>query len=139
MRRESKCKHYTGSINETCDAGVKYADVRKDNQPDPGYSLPCIAKYNHAGATCEKCQLPTAAEIAADEAAMRLWVEQVGQARAAIVAHLGGPWKKGTPGGSGQIDCPVCQQPSALRFSRSRYNGHIHARCNTPTCVNWME
>ena len=26
-----------------------------------------------------------------------------------------------------------------LQFSRSGYNGHIHAKCSTDKCVAWME
>lgn len=60
-------------------------------------------------------------------------------ARAAIVEHLGGRWKPGTPGASGVIDCPVCNGQQTLRFSRAGVNGHIHARCTTGNCVSWME
>jgi len=40
--------------------------------------------------------------------------------------------------GSGELDCPVCKT-GKLRYSRSSYNGHIHAACNTKDCVRWME
>lgn len=65
--------------------------------------------------------------------------EATGKARAAIVESLGGPWKRGMPGASGAIDCPVCSGPNSLRFSRAGYNGHIHAACTTEDCVSWME
>lgn len=60
-------------------------------------------------------------------------------AREAIVEHLGGPWKKGTPGGKGLIDCPVCEKVLCLSFIRAASNGHIHATCRTLGCVSWME
>jgi len=147
-------EHFTGIGGETCAAGVKYAAVTHDHEPvlyrtegEPESrapqsrvrSLPCIAKYNLGGAVCAKCEMPIAEEVAAEE---REWQERfarVAKARAAIVAHLGGPWKKGTPGARGAIDCPCCGKPGALRFSRSGYNGHIHARCETPGCCSWME
>lgn len=56
----------------------------------------------------------------------------------AIVDHLGGPWKRGTASASGEIKCPVCED-GTLRFTRSGYNGCIHASCSTEDCVRWME
>lgn len=64
---------------------------------------------------------------------------KAGKARAAIVEHLGGPWKKGTPSAVGKIDCPVCGGKETLAFRRAGYNGHIHAQCSTDGCVSWME
>lgn len=146
MKKADKCRHYNGTVNDACDAGVKYVDVRL-GYGTPRYSLPCFAAgdhgrgrdYNSLGATCDKCSFPTAEELAIEEAEMKARWERIGKARDAIVAHLGGPWKLGTPGASGLIDCPACGQPKTLSFSRSGYNGHIHALCSTPKCCAWME
>ncbi len=40
--------------------------------------------------------------------------------------------------GAGEMDCPVCKT-GKLRYARSPYNGHVHARCMTDGCVAWME
>lgn len=40
--------------------------------------------------------------------------------------------------GAGEMACPVCAA-GFLRYSRSGYNGHIHAGCTTTGCVRWME
>lgn len=64
--------------------------------------------------------------------------EAIGTARKAIVEACGGPWKKGMGGKAEAIACPVCGS-GQLSFTRSGYNGHIHARCSTPSCVSWME
>ena len=40
--------------------------------------------------------------------------------------------------GAGIMDCPVCKT-GKLKYSRSSYNGHIHAACTTVNCVAWME
>lgn len=40
--------------------------------------------------------------------------------------------------GAGEMKCPVCKT-GKLRYSRSGYNGHVHAVCSTETCVRWME
>lgn len=52
---------------------------------------------------------------------------------------LGGPWRRGMAGECDTIDCPVCKGEKCLDFSRSGYNGHIHAACRTEGCVSWME
>lgn len=40
--------------------------------------------------------------------------------------------------GRGQMQCPVCKI-GVLGYSKSSYNGHVHARCNSDSCVRWME
>jgi hypothetical protein len=149
--RKLRCKHFTGIAADACAAGVAYASVGKDHEPiryqngsfGPVYtvtrSLPCIAERNLGGATCEKCDLPSAEEFAAEEAEMNARIERMGKARAAIVAHLGGPWKKGVTGARGVIDCPACGKPGALHYSRAGVNGHVHATCATAGCCSWME
>ena len=96
--------------------------------------LPCLSR----GGSCEKCEFPTAAEIEAEEREWKERLEKSGTARKAIVERLGGPWKRGMPGASGSIPCPICTT-GTLRFSRAGLNGHIHAGCTTEDCVAWME
>ena len=66
-------------------------------------------------------------------------LERYAKARPAIVEHIGGPWKRGTPSARGAVDCPVCGVKGGLHFSRAGYNGHIHAKCSADGCVAWME
>ena len=40
--------------------------------------------------------------------------------------------------GSGVMECPICKTGN-LRYSRSNFNGHVHAACSTEGCVSWME
>jgi len=40
--------------------------------------------------------------------------------------------------GAGVMPCPVCKT-GTLRYSRSSYNGHVHAACTNESCVRWME
>ena len=129
------CKHYRATTShETCNKGVVYDEefmgVGFNKMPcfNPGHKDKCpLAEY------------PTAEEIAEREAYLNKRFENIGKARQAIVDHLGGPWKRGTPGQNGRIDCPICGKASALHFSRAGYNGHIHAGCETEGCVRWME
>jgi hypothetical protein len=147
MKKAGKCIHYNGTVNDCCAAGVNYKQLA-----GPGEAwatrLPCHGPEYRTGlgnplpradtvSVCDKRQEPTPEEIAADERAMKESMERYGKARAAIVAHLGGPWKKGASGASAVIDCPCCA--GKLQFSRAGYNGHIHARCSTAGCVAWME
>lgn len=130
------CKHYRGMHEkEACEAGVRFQEL-------PGYgakgfmdTCPCFGPSE----ICDKASYPTADELAAREVEIKLRFEKVGKARTAIVESLGGPWKRGTQGASGAIDCPVCSGENSLRFSRAGYNGHIHAACTTEDCVRWME
>ena len=62
-------------------------------------------------------------------------MKKIGLARRAIVTHL--DEKKSPRSAAGEIECPNCK--GRLRFSRSGYNGHVHARCSTADCVSWME
>jgi hypothetical protein len=137
MIRETEfCNHYRAmSDHKTCEAGVAY-DTFQGLKFD---ERPCFMRDGKICGGCDLQQFPTPEEIAAREAELTKRYIRIGKARAAIVAHLGGPWKKGKPGSSGRIDCPNCESKASLRFSRSGYNGHIHAACTTEGCCSWME
>lgn len=81
----SKCRHFNGTVNKRCAAGVEYATVnihhdavryrhvRPNGRVDAhaysmSGSIPCSAKWNFGGATCEHYSPPTEAEIAAKQA-----------------------------------------------------------------------
>lgn len=133
--RQIWCKHYRAMSNHTtCEAGVEYENFKGV----PFDSRPCFFD-GPSRAACDSAEYPTAEEIAAQDAEDERRFKMIGRARKAIVDHLGGPWKRGTPGGQGVIDCPVCGAEKSLRFSRAGYNGHIHAACRTEGCVSWME
>lgn len=132
------CKHYQAmSDHDTCKAGVAYDDFKGLKFDE----RPCFmgGKDRKFCGGCDKQEFPTAEEVAAKEAMFRERLMRTVTARAAIVQHLGGDWKRGMAGSQGAIDCPVCSAKDALRFSRSGYNGHIHAACKTENCVRWME
>lgn len=148
MKRRDKCVHYNGTVNDCCRAGVNYKELAGPPETGYGLRLPCMGPDYRTGltrqplpragvVTCPKRVVPTAEEIEADEKALAERMERMGKVRAAIVAHIGGPWKKGAPGASGSIPCACC--PGTVRFSRSGYNGHIHAACSTDGCAAWME
>lgn len=149
MKKAHKCIHYNGTVNDCCDAGVNYQQLAGPGKAW-GKRLPCHGpEYRLASGTalpradvvvtCEKRQEPTPEEIEDDEAQHFDRFSKMMVCREAIVAHLGGKWKKGMAGSAGAIDCPSCKGEKTLRFTRSGYNGHIHAGCKTGGCVSWME
>jgi len=54
------------------------------------------------------------------------------KALAAVLDHAGS--KRGV---AATITCPCCH--GRLVYSIARGNGHIHARCQTPGCVEFMQ
>lgn len=133
MSRNNWCKNYRAMHgNVTCNAGVAF-ETLKGLKFDGEH--PC---FNRCPDKCPSAVYRTDEEIAAEEADFRQRLTNTVTARKAIVDHCGGPWKKGMPGSSGEIPCPVCTI-GKLRFSRSGYNGHIHAGCTTDGCVCWMQ
>jgi hypothetical protein len=131
------CIHYRAmSEHKTCEAGVDYESLKGL----PFDKRPCFKDKpgDPIRPGCDKVEYPTPEQQAEYEAAIKKRMEGFVIARKAIVDHLGGPWKRGTKGASGEIDCPVCKT-GKLRFSRAGVNGHIHAGCTTKDCVGWME
>jgi hypothetical protein len=122
---------------DACEAGIAFATLEHRGTKEFSSSCPCFGPEQTG--KCESKVYPTAEEMAADDARMAERFISMAKAREAIVAHCGGPWKRGKPGGAGTIDCPVCNGKESLQFSLSGYNGHVHARCKTADCVSWIE
>lgn len=136
LRTTPWCKHYRGMHKkEQCEAGVRFDSLLTYGTREFMDSCPCFGPRGG----CEKAEYPTPEEIKQNEIELDKRFQSMVKARLAIVESLGGQWKRGTPGATGVIDCPVCGGEKSLRFSRSGYNGHIHAGCNTEDCVKWME
>jgi hypothetical protein len=136
-QKANKCKHYNGTVNDACEAGIKYESVRLQGVPGKGWNLPCLKDHSE-GCSCDKLEFYTDAEIKAQIEESHRSFENTMKARQAIVAKLA-PYKKGqSQSVGGEIPCPVCAK-GTLRYSRAGYNGHIHARCSTVGCVAWME
>lgn len=74
-----------------------------------------------------------------DDEQVKRALERTLKARSAIVEKIGPHEKKKGVGTVGNIDCPICSAKDSLSYSRSGYNGHIHAKCSTDGCVRWME
>lgn len=136
MMREGCCKHWRGTVHDTCGKGVVIRDLA--GEPDYGWCtrLPCSKTLNaRANGPVGKCDLyeePTAEEIAADEAWINEAMERTGRAHKAIREHA-----NGRRGFATTMACPICS--GTLHYSVSGYNGHIHAKCETENCVCFME
>lgn len=121
---------------------------------------PCFKHQTHLTDGCAKCEFYTPEELQARHEEFTAFVNRVSVAREAILQYLRRRWKEGpvpqhgvaAPAdisrfckpqtnyfcGSGKMKCPVCNT-GTLSYSRSTYNGHVHAGCDTKDCVAWME
>lgn len=136
MTRKGTCKHFNGARNNTCEAGVNY-DGLPHPEPPPnaktGMRLPCLRCDGKD--FCDKWEEPTAEEIAEHEKDMAALMDRFKKSQPWITA-MKKEHPKGT-NGFAKDSCPICQ--SEITFNISGYNRHMHARCSTPDCLNFME
>jgi len=121
---------------------------------------PCFKHQFALTGGCAKCEFPTDADLAKIHAERDVMFNSIGVAREAILQELRRRWKEGpipehgitAPAdisrfhkpqtnyfcGAGIMACPICKT-GKLKYSRSTYNGHVHAKCSTEKCVAWME
>ena len=148
------CINFSGLQNESCKANHRYLDVaipltqsqidwHNENYPELdmagtaiGKRVPCFAKNGIS--TCSDFREPTQTELDQQEIEIKNIIERTMKARIAIVEYLKSKnlLRSNT---SGKISCPICET-GTLHFSiAGAYNGHIHAKCTTDKCVEWME
>ncbi len=145
MKEETTCKHYNGTINKTCRAGVCYDEVIPDrDEPGSALRMPChtqpwdkrpVSLENHARrGTCPKLELPNAEEIKEKRLNIERAVSNFQKSLKVISAvkqeHEGKDWQ-------GTMECPVCQ--GVLHMGHAAYNGHTRGKCATQDCLNWIE
>jgi len=122
-----RCAHFTGIQNDTCAAGVRYDEVKKDRR------VPCLQWDNTAGATCEKSQWPTREDAEREEEQSSAAMKRVLTALAAVLAKHGK-----ARGLADSMPCPN-NCGGTLRYSIASYNGHVHGQCSTEGCASWMQ
>lgn len=134
-----KCVHFNGVQHQACDAGVVYDKVDEGRRLPYRAALPCRkpGKYLPDGVSqchCPKLRFPTKEEAQAEAAE---WDGHMAKMEAALKVidpirkeHKGKNW-------SGVIECPNCK--GRLHVRHAGCNGHVHAKCETTGCVDWME
>ncbi len=129
---EKTCRHFNGICGPgmrkdhvQCTVGNKPGDyVEHDGRMN---TWPCI-NGNSTAKKCPKFDPFTAEECAKDKAEWDAHIKVVIDARKRIP----------TSGASGVVECPKCK--GKLQWRRAvGYNNHVHARCDTPDCLSWME
>ena len=126
-RRLKRCIYFNGVQNETCKAGIAYTLFKG--------KIPCFERNE---VICDKLHLPTKEEAEAEIDEMdRASEKTLNAVKATHEDAIKKGLRKGH-GGYGTLPCPTgCG--GMLEYSVSSYNGHIHGRCKTPHCVQWME
>lgn len=126
------CRHFNGihgpgmrKDHIQCTVGLKPMDyVEHDGRMN---TWPCI-NGNKTTEKCPKFDPYTQAEVDKDEEEWNVHVEII------LAAHKAIP----KTGAAGTVECPKCK--GKLNWTRAvGYNNHVHARCETPDCLSWME
>lgn len=154
MSARGHCVHFNGFQHDACDAGVRYDSF--GDTPRRACRAPCLqessahekvdGKYvriwkpwpREPGEQmeCQKFRLPTAEEIADDEAKTIAAMD-----RMRLVMGTVSKWKTWTPRNrvakQEVIECPACK--GRLHLSQAAYNGHVWGQCETKGCVSWMQ
>lgn len=155
MSCRGQCVHFNGTQNDACDAGVNYAEAfgaldrrscrspciqeYKSHERVDGKMVPIWKPWNRLPGEemkCDKFRLPTAEEIAADEAQTKRLMDRMRLVMAAVR-----PWRTWTKtnrvGKQEVIECPACK--GRLHLSQAAYNGHVWGQCETKGCVSWIQ
>jgi hypothetical protein len=133
---EGDCKHYRGTMQGTCAAGVGLRALVGGEDAGWCTRLPCLQSFrnrpNGPTAACNKFAVPTAEEVAADEAERAEMIarfEKLGPIRSRIKRENKGQ------SADGIVECPACG--GKLHWSHAAYNGHVHLKCENEDCV-WI-
>jgi hypothetical protein len=129
-RSAATCVHFNGVGNDRCKAGIAYKGFGSPR------CLPCLPKFRDTDPEPPKCAMFRATgmeQVLREEEEWKEMAVRANRARVAIVAHA-----QATGEMRGKLHCPICGK-GELHYSIARCNGHVHARCTTSDCVNWME
>ena len=109
----SKCKHFNGIMNDCCNIGIKYSDVRVGKP----YQFPCIK----TGGSCSKAEYLTQEEVKNKLAEFAKREEVAVGAYVKVKEHY-----KNTKQNPGQLPCECGGQ---LNYTVAESNGHIWLKC----------
>jgi hypothetical protein len=128
--RAGKCRHYRGTVERKCAAGIVLKTLAGGGTPGWGTRLPCGYWPGEPSggdrAVCASFSAYTVAEEEADRAEVKKMLGQVSEARKLCPAEVG----------NYLVVCPACG--GKLHLSRHS-NGHVWARCEAGGCLSWME
>ena len=136
------CKHYQGIQAGECAVGVKLRTLV--GGADDGWCtrLPCLGSFrgraNGPTVMCDLFVLPTAAEIAEEEAETAAMIAEA-EARFRILDPVCEKIKAESRGkdAHGTTTCPACE--GELHWRHAAYNGHVWLKCATDDCVAIIE
>ena len=136
----NKCINFNGISNKRCKAEISYASLGVKPVADGGPMMPCVMRERASQlglplAECGQFRAYTEAEIDARESQIEASMERHRKA-APVILKIRAANKGKTAHGA--VDCPACGT-GTLSWSISGYNGHMHGRCSTSGCLNWME
>lgn len=149
MTSHGSCIHFNGAQHELCERGVSYAQFRPGipcikfieksanggTYPKPGEVAAERKPREYDGKPCPFYQEPTDEQVQADREESEHWME-----RFRIALKVVSKWRvKPKPEHDRRdiVECPVCR--GRLHLFQSAYNGHVHGKCETVDCVQWME
>lgn len=110
-----KCIHFNGIMNNACNAGINYADVRIDKP----YKFPCLKQ----GGECPKAEFRTEEQVKELISKMEEDSVKALVAYAMIKDHVSKTKER-----SGRLPCECGGQ---LHYTVASVNGHIWARCKS--------
>lgn len=128
--RPGVCKHFNGIQHATCVAGLNIRSVTGGDDFGWARRIPCFAEH---GTKCERYEDLAPEDLAKEEAEFQKLVDQMTKA-APFIREMKAKHKRG---GSGVAECPVCG--GRLHWSIAACNGHMHGKCETGGCLDWME
>lgn len=135
------CRHFDGVQHDECKAGVNYRALAGEPRDGCMTRIPCLPftdPKHGAMAVCDKRSTWTQAEaeqmVDASKASMKRHMLAFRAAHDDAKAKRFGVGH----GGADSLQCPACEK-GRLYYRVAGLNGHMHAKCDTDGCVQWME
>ncbi len=134
------CRHFNGVQHDCCEAGVNYRELAGGPPTGCMTRIPCLPMNepkNGSMAVCEKRDRWTKLEAELNVTRRSESMQRHMLAFRKVHDDAKAKGYKKNHGGVSECVCPICA--GAIRYSVASYNGHLHAKCETEGCVQWME
>ena len=132
MKKYGVCFHFRGIQFDTCRAGVDWRAITGGDPIGIANRMPCF-ESNKSESVCAERREPTTEEVKAED---DMWQGVIDRMR--LLKPVLSEWRKKEPIGKQEIiECPACH--GKLHLSQAECNGHVHGKCETDDCYNWME